>query len=88
MGRITFGTAPPEAASLHALPRPEFGVTIPIADLAELIAAAEECADSTTQMVWDKFGRMVPYPDRATDAERALTPVRRLRAAVARVRGG
>lgn len=55
--------------------------------LTELLAAADECADGTTQMVWDKFGRMVPYPDRAADAERALTPVRRLRAAVARVRG-
>lgn len=62
-------------------------VTIPTAALTELLAAAEECVDDTTKMVRGRFGKMVPYPDLAADAERALAPVRRLRAAVARVRG-
>jgi len=61
----------------YAKADPMTHVTIPTAALTELLAAAEECAD-------DLFYFLDGEP---VDGERGFATVRRLRAAVARVRG-
>jgi hypothetical protein len=61
-------------------------ITIPTAAFTELIAAAEECAGA----IETRLGHApdpVAYPHYSRCHERALAPVRRLRVAVARVRG-
>lgn len=59
-------------------------------ELAELIAAAEECAARLEAEFSDRFPRWNAHPVDTLDArsyERNMTPVHRLRAAVAKVRG-
>lgn len=58
-------------------------VTIPTAALTELLAAAEECAEDLDGQISDRW----PYADRSPEPPIIRQTVRRLRAAVARVRG-
>jgi len=68
---------------LHRLSSParESDVNAIAAALTELIAAAEECADDLASYVDTAYSKTDP------DYEREVDCVRRLRAAVARVRG-
>lgn len=61
-------------------------VTIPTAALAELLAAAEECAGVAETGVERKYWATLWGRD-DPGYKRDMAPVRRLRAAVARVRG-
>lgn len=61
-------------------------VTIPTAALTELIAAAEECAGKLEASMGEAPDR-VAYPHYHHSYERDTDMIRRLRAAVARVRG-
>lgn len=61
-------------------------VVLSEATLAELIAAAEECAGKLEASMGEAPDR-VAYPHYHRSYERDLAPVRRLRAAVERVRG-
>lgn len=64
-------------------------VTIPTADLTELIAAAEECAGDLMSYVNAEISTRDrgQYPHLRLRYDRNIAPVDRLRAAVARVRG-
>lgn len=95
LGRITFGPGDNENDAFRRLAaEAEFSAainhrpthtTIPTADLAELVEAAKECAR--------ELAAKIPGPERiAYDHyqliyERDMAPVRRLRAAVEKVRG-
>jgi hypothetical protein len=59
---------------------------IAVPDLTELLAAAEECAGKLEASMGEAPDR-VAYPHYHRSYERDMAPVRRLRAAVARVRG-
>ena len=71
----------------YAKTDPMTHVTIPTAALTELIAAAEECADDLELYVQAEYSTRHRHPDEMRRYERDMAPVRRLRAAVARVRG-
>lgn len=84
-GRVAFVGDPPLSYLMRVMAQTH--VTIPTAALTELLAAAEECARLLSERVDSdhRFHNIVP-------AERLVhkinsAPVRRLRAAVARVRG-
>jgi hypothetical protein len=61
--------------------------TIPTAALTELLAAATECADDLASMIGPEYIERDVYPHMMQQYQDAIAPVRRLRAAVARVRG-
>lgn len=77
--RVAFVGDPPLSYLMRVLDQSH--VTIPTAALTELIAAAEECADDLASYVDTAYSKTDP------DYEREVDCVRRLRAAVARVRG-
>lgn len=62
-------------------------VAIPTAALTELLAAAEECAGDLEAEAAAKFPNRDVHVAELFRYERDMAPVRRLRAAVARVRG-
>ena len=67
----------------YAKTDPMTHVTIPTAALTELLAAADECAEDLDGHISDRW----PYADRSPAPPIIRQTVRRLRAAVARVRG-
>lgn len=55
--------------------------------LTELLAAANECAEDLATAMDHEYADRDTYPSYYRKYERDMAPVRRLRAAVARVRG-
>lgn len=103
MGRITFGRGHPSQAAMDRMQEAGWrllcergelatgpatpSVTIPTAALTELLAAAEECAGDLATALDHEYADRDTYPSYYRKYERDMAPVRRLRAAVARVRG-
>ena len=97
MGRITFGPGDNENdASRRLAAEAEFSAAInhkpthtaiPTAALTELLAAAEECAGDLADEASIKYPHADTNRTEERLYERDMAPVRRVRAAVARVRG-
>lgn len=84
-GRVAFVGDPPLSYLMRVMAQTH--TAIPTADLAELIAAAEECAGDLAVYVQSEYPTRDKHPDEQRRYERDMAPVRRLRAAVEKVRG-
>jgi hypothetical protein len=60
---------------------------VPVDDFDELIAAADECAEDLEAEISASYPMRLVHKVEGRRYERDMAPVRRLRAAVARVRG-